>query len=110
MLLTGWLNGSHHMPFAVPMVWGEPKDCTTNCYFCTTKTSVITAKTRCNVKYPDISSAIRPVLHSPELPIPMPSEIWNLYKDEVVINVEPNTNQTQASNSNSDTTRNMERR
>jgi hypothetical protein len=23
--LTGWVNGSRQMPFAVPMVWGQPK-------------------------------------------------------------------------------------
>ncbi|EZA55104.1 hypothetical protein X777_05359 [Ooceraea biroi] len=31
-LLTGWANGSRYMPFAVPMIWQEPKD-HLECYF-----------------------------------------------------------------------------
>ena len=68
------------MPFAVPMVWREPKDHTTDCYFCITKTSGITAKTRRNVKYPDIPSAIRPVPHSPE---PVSYTHLDVYKRQV---------------------------
>ena len=33
--LSQWLNGKRHaMPFAVPMVWREPSNHTTDCYFC----------------------------------------------------------------------------
>lgn len=85
-LLTGWLNGSRHMTFAIPMVWREPKDHSTDCYFCLTKISGITAKTRHTVKYPNIPSAIRPVPHSPQLPIPVPPKTWEL--DEDAVNVE----------------------
>ena len=35
-LLTGWVKGSRHMPFAVPMIWREPKDHISDCYFCIT--------------------------------------------------------------------------
>lgn len=69
-LLTGWANGSRHMPFAVPMVWREPKDHSSDCYFCLTNTTGITSKSKHTLKYPNIPSAIRPVLHSDDLPIP----------------------------------------
>lgn len=85
-VLPGWLNGSRHMTFAIPMVWREPKDHSTDCYFCLTKISGITAKTRHTVKYPNIPSAIRPVPHSPQLPIPVPPKTWEL--DEDAVNVE----------------------
>ena len=33
--LRQWLNGKRKsMPFAVPMIWREPTDHTSNCYFC----------------------------------------------------------------------------
>jgi hypothetical protein len=54
-LLTSWLNGkSRHMPFAVPMVWREPKDHSTDCYFCITKIKGILSKFKKSVKYPNI--------------------------------------------------------
>ncbi|CAI9623804.1 unnamed protein product [Staurois parvus] len=33
--LEQWLNGKKaSMPFAVPMIWREPTDHVSNCYFC----------------------------------------------------------------------------
>lgn len=78
-LLTGWLNGKpRHMSFAIPMVWREPKDHITDCYFCMTKISGITSKTRNTVKYPNIPSATRPIAHGLELPVPVPPSSWTL--------------------------------
>ena len=77
--LRGWLNGTHKaMPFAVPMVWREPKDHTSDCYFCLTNVSGITSKTNKSIIYPNIPSAIRPVPHSKELPVPVPPKNWSL--------------------------------
>ena len=54
--------------FAIPMVWREPKDHYSDCYFCGIKTKGIN---RTSVTYPSLDSAIRPVPHSEELPIPV---------------------------------------
>ena len=40
---TGWLKGTHKsMPFAVPMVWREPRNHVNDCYFCMTNIKGIT--------------------------------------------------------------------
>ncbi|UYV65551.1 hypothetical protein LAZ67_3004671 [Cordylochernes scorpioides] len=72
--LTGWIKGERHMPFVVPMIWREPKDHSSDCYFCLTKTTGITSKSRHTVEYPDLPSAMRPVPHSDILPVPQPPE------------------------------------
>ena len=57
--------------FAIPMVWREPKDHYSDCYFCGIKTKGINRKNRTSLTYPSLDSAIRPVPHSEELPIPV---------------------------------------
>jgi hypothetical protein len=69
-----WVNGSHQVPFTVPMVWREPKDHSSDCYFCLTDITRITSKSKNTVKYPDLPSVITHVPHSKELPIPKPLE------------------------------------
>ncbi|UYV69584.1 hypothetical protein LAZ67_6004025 [Cordylochernes scorpioides] len=72
--LTGWIKGERHIPFVVPMIWREPKDHSSDCYFCLTKTTGITFKSSHTVEYPDLPSAMRPVPHSDILPVPQPPE------------------------------------
>ena len=60
------------MPFAVPMVWREGKDHVTDCYYCMTNLQGINRKNKHCVQYTDIPSAIRPVPHGPNLPVPNP--------------------------------------
>jgi len=70
--LRKWLAGSAVcMPFAVPMVWREPKDHTTDCYFCLTQTAGYSSKNKNRIVYPNLPSAIRPVPHSDSLPVPV---------------------------------------
>ena len=57
--------------FAIPMVWREPKDHYSDCYFCEIKTKCINRKNRTSLTYPSLDSAIRPVPHSEELSIPV---------------------------------------
>jgi len=60
------------MPFAIPMVWKEPTDHASDCCFCLTSIPGVTAKTKHTVQYPNVPSAMRPILHSAELPLPKP--------------------------------------
>ena len=70
----GCVNGSCQMPFAIPMFWKEPKDHSSDCYFCLTNKTGITSKSKHTVKYPDLPSAMRPVSHTEELPVPKSPE------------------------------------
>ena len=71
--LGKWFAGKNvSLGFAVPMVWREQKDHTTDCYFCLTQIQGYSQKTKKNIAYPNLPFAIRPVPHSSELPIPKP--------------------------------------
>lgn len=77
--LTGWLKGTHKsMPFAVPMIWREPTDHVTDCYFCLTNVAGFSSKNKYAIVYPNLQSAIRPVKHDDSLPVPKPPENWTL--------------------------------
>ena len=71
-LLTAWAKCSRCMPFAVPMVWRETTGHVSECYFCQTSITGVTAKFKHTVQYPNLPSAMRPVPHSAELPVPKP--------------------------------------
>jgi len=58
------------MNFAIPIVWREPQDHSSDCYFCITQTKGISSKSKDTVKCPNLPSAMRPVPHSKDLPIP----------------------------------------
>ena len=68
----GMGKDSRSMPFAIPMVWREPTDHVSDCYFCLTSITSVTAKSKHTVQYPNLPSAMRPVHHSAELPLPKP--------------------------------------
>ena len=68
--LRQWTNkGRKSLGFVIPMVWREPNDHCNDCYFCAVNTKGINRKKRNSLTYPNLDSAIRPVLHSEELPI-----------------------------------------
>jgi hypothetical protein len=52
------------------MVWREQEDNSSDCYFYLTDETQMTCKSEHPVKCPDLPSAIRPVPHSEELPVP----------------------------------------
>jgi len=60
------------MPFAIPMVWRDPTDRASDCYFCLTSVTGVTSKSKRTVQYPNLPSAVRPLPHSVELPVPKP--------------------------------------
>ena len=69
-LLAAWAKGSRCMPFSIPVVRWEPTDHDSDCYFCLTTITGVTEKH--TVQYPNLPSAMRPVPHSAELPVPKP--------------------------------------
>ncbi|KAL7630757.1 UNVERIFIED_CONTAM: hypothetical protein RMT77_019028 [Armadillidium vulgare] len=77
--LNGWLRGEKQkMRFAVPMIWKEPKDHSKDCYLCNTKIAGISPKSKHTVQYPNLPSAVRPIEHSKERPVPKPPHTWSL--------------------------------
>lgn len=82
--LTGWANGERNMNFGVPMIWREPKDHSSDCYFCMTQIKGITSKSKHTVQYPNLPSAIRPVPHNAELPVPQPPAHLTVDEDYVL--------------------------
>jgi hypothetical protein len=83
--LSQWLNGKRHaLPFAVRMVWREPSNHTTACYFCMVPhvSGGITNKRKWTVVYPNIPSALRPVLHGEGISIPEPLKEFTIDTDD----------------------------
>src|SRR6218665_3157051 len=68
--VTGWYRGEKRaMNFAIPRIWPQPTDHSSNCYFCVVDpTKRRTGKN--SLVYPDIPSSFAPVPHCPELPVP----------------------------------------
>jgi hypothetical protein len=70
-ILAGWLKGTHKsMPFAVPMVWHEPRDCFKDCYFGMTKIIGFSQFSMHKIQYPNIPFVLRPVPHDESMPLP----------------------------------------
>ena len=70
--LRQWTKGKRKcLSFGIPMVWREPKNHVDDCYFCCVNISGFSAKTKSAISYPNLPSAMRPVLHSDDLPIPV---------------------------------------
>lgn len=72
--VTGWYRGEKlAMKFAIPRIWREPTDHSSNCYFCMVNPkNRRTGKNAPQIIYPDVPSSIAPVPHSPDLPVPTP--------------------------------------
>ena len=59
------------MPFAVPMIWREPKNHIDDCYFCMTKIVGFSKKNKSKIVDPDCDSAIKPAPHDSENVVPL---------------------------------------
>ncbi|QQP31526.1 Uncharacterized protein FKW44_025149 [Caligus rogercresseyi] len=69
--LRRWTKGAKtSLKFWIPMVWREPFDHATDCYFCAINTTGINRKNRQSLQYPDLPSARRPVAHCEDIPVP----------------------------------------
>lgn len=71
------------MSFAVPMVWREQKDHSSDCYFCLTNISGFSLKSKHSIQYPNLPSALRPIPHGQDLPIPTPPEVYSVDDDVI---------------------------
>ena len=71
-LLAAWTKGSRFIPFAIRMVWRQPTEHVSDCHFYLTSITGVTAKSKHTVQYPNLPSAMSPVPHSAELPVPRP--------------------------------------
>lgn len=68
------------MKFGVPMIWYEQRDHSNDCYFCQQDyTGCTTAKKKEHIVYPNLQSAMCPVEHSKDLPVPKhpDQEMWS---------------------------------
>ena len=80
-----WLNDKRHtMPFAFPMVWREPSNHTTDCYFCMAPpvSGGITKKKKWTIVYPNIPSALRTVPHVEGISVPQPPKEFTIDSDD----------------------------
>ncbi|XP_077791890.1 uncharacterized protein LOC144329130 [Podarcis muralis] len=85
--LRGWTNGKRSLNFGIPVVWREPTNHVTDCYFCAVDVTGINRKNRSSLKYPDLQSASRPVAHCDEIPVPIFGELPDI-SDEDASSVE----------------------
>ena len=53
------------------MIWREQRDHTTDCYFCITSVKGFNGKNKKSITYPNLPSAIRPIAHSDDIPVPI---------------------------------------
>ena len=82
--LTLWFNGKKAaFNFAVPMVLREPWNYADDCYFCLTNITGFNASSRKKIKYPNLRSAMRPVPHSDDLPVPTPPVNKDLFPHQI---------------------------
>ena len=70
------------MPFAIPMVRREGKYHIMICYFCRINLKGINCKNKHHLQYHDVPSAIRPIPHSPDFPVPKPDGIMEYSSSE----------------------------
>ena len=70
-----WIKGKRKsVSFGIPMVWREPRNHHDDCFFCMVKSLGRNAKSMKHIKYPNIPSAMRPVPHSDDVPVPIRPE------------------------------------
>lgn len=81
--LRGWSKGQKTaLKFGIPMVWREPTNHVTDCYFCAVNVSGINRNNRNSLIYPNLQSARRPVAHSEDIPVPVFTELPDIDEQE----------------------------
>ena len=85
--LRRWTNGKRSLNFGIPLVWREPTNHATDCYFCAIDVTGINRNNRGSLKYPVLQPARRPVAHCNEISVPFFGELPNI-SDEDAFSVE----------------------
>jgi hypothetical protein len=62
------------MPFTIPIIRLEPKSHVDDCYFCFVNVTGFSGKNTHRIMYQDLNSAMRPIPHNENLPVPEPKE------------------------------------
>ena len=72
------------MLFAIPVVWREPTDHSSNCYFCMIPqvAKEISRKKKWAMEYPNIPSTLCPIPLGEDLPITVTPESYTLDSDD----------------------------
>ncbi|KAI6650030.1 hypothetical protein LOD99_6245 [Oopsacas minuta] len=82
-LLRSWSKGKEkHLPFGIPMIWIESKNHFDDCYFCMVNVMGCKKSNKHLLNFPNLESAIRPVPHCSNIPVPIFTEFLELYHDE----------------------------
>jgi len=69
--LRKYYNGKQAaLNFGVPMVWREQVNHFDDCYFCLCNLAGYNKKNKKDIEYPNLRSAIRPIPHGPDVPLP----------------------------------------
>ena len=94
--LKDWMTGKRSkMPFGIPMLWSEPANHETDCYFCVTNVRGLSNRKRDTWKYPVLASAQRPQPHSTAVPVPIwrenDAEAGRAVVEEGPVNISGNT-------------------
>lgn len=81
--LRQWTKGTRSsLKFGIPMVWREPSNHATDCYFCAIDVTGIDKKNRSCLKSPDLESARRPMPHCDEIPVPVFHDLPDMSDEE----------------------------
>jgi len=71
-LLNNKSGKRKRMPFVIPMIWREPTNHATDCYFCMVDTNGRNALNKSTIQYPNVPSAIRPVINIENFQVHVP--------------------------------------
>lgn len=70
--LQAWAAGAQRqLSFGVPILWREPTNHETDCYFCLTQFGGVKGRRKLIVNYADVPHVTKPVPHSDSLPVPI---------------------------------------
>ena len=83
--LRQWSIGNQKfLEFGVPMVWREPNEHGKVCYFCSCVVAGFNVKNKHKIQYSNLLCAIRPIIHGPGVPIPLPPRVLETIEDSAI--------------------------